>query len=371
MLNERQLVDYLLDRRLLSAADVVAGDLAVQDLSRRNHNFALLRDRDPSYLVKQDRGQQGPATIGNEAAFYERVHGTRALAALARYLPGYHGYDADTGALVLEFLRDGRSLRDYHHARRRFPTTPAAQLGVALGLLHRLTTAGQVALANGAIGVSSAPWVLSLHRATVGTFQQMSGAHPHLVSAVQQHPALVACLDDLRHDWMASSLVHGDIKWDNVLLVPGSAAGRKPALKLIDWEMVSFGDPCWDVGSVFNDYLAAWVLSMPIADSATLEQLAKLARNPLEAMQPAIRAFWQAYLGQWPPRGGTSHERLLRSVRYAGARLLQTAYEVLQTSHQLTPHAVCLAQLSLNVMQQPHEAAEQLLGLGRRQELAA
>jgi hypothetical protein len=371
LLNERQLVDYLLDRGLVGAADVVAGDLAVQDLSRRNHNLAVLRGREPSYLVKQDRGQQGPATIAREAAFYQRVHGARAFAPLARYLPGYYGYDVRTGVLVLEFLPSARSLREYHHARRRFPTTPATRLGSTLGLLHRLTTTGRVDLGNGAIDVSSPPWILSLHRSTVGMFQQMSGAHPQLVSAVQRHPRLVACLDDLRRDWTASSAVHGDLKWDNVLLVPGSAARRRTELKLIDWEMVSVGDPCWDVGSVFNDYLAAWVLSMPIADSATLEQLAKLARYPLEAMQPAIRAFWQAYLGQSLPRGGTSDDRLLRSVRYAGARLLQTAYEVLQTSHQLTPHAVCLAQLSLNVMEQPDEAAKQLLGLARRQEMAA
>jgi len=54
---------------------------------------------------------------------------------------------------------------------------------------------------------------------------------------------------------------------------------------------------------------------------------------------------------------------LIRSVRYAGARLVQTAYEQGQTSSLLTSNIVVLLQLALNILQRPADAAFALLGI--------
>jgi hypothetical protein len=89
----------------------------------------------------------------------------------------------------------------------------------------------------------------------------------------------------------------------------------------------------------------------------------ELAQFPLERMQPAIRACWRAYVEGFPWRASEAGERLLRAVRYAGARLAQTAYEQMQVSTRLTGNAVCFLQVSLNIMTRPHEAAVHLLGL--------
>jgi len=61
-----------------------------------------------------------------------------------------------------------------------------------------------------------------------------------------------------------------------------------------------------------------------------------------------------------------ANRSLLRSVRYGAARLVQTAFEQMHTSMQLTGNIVCFLQLSLNILQRQEEAAAQLLGIPLR-----
>jgi len=95
---------------------------------------------------------------------------------------------------------------------------------------------------------------------------------------------------------------------------------------LVDWELACVGDPCWDIGSVFNDYLSFWLLSVPVTGQELSEESLALARYPLDKMQPAIGAFWAAYIRRMGLDAGTADEWLVRSVQFAAARLLQTAF---------------------------------------------
>jgi hypothetical protein len=132
---------------------------------------------------------------------------------------------------------------------------------------------------------------------------------------------------------------------------------------IVDWEMAGIGDPCWDLGSVLNDYLSFWLLSIPITGETEPEEFLNLVKFPLARMQPAIRAFWRSYVKQIELDDVTSNQWLLRAVRYAAARLLQTTYEQMQVAMLVTGNVVCLLQLSLNMLMRPREAAVQLLGL--------
>jgi len=134
-------------------------------------------------------------------------------------------------------------------------------------------------------------------------------------------------------------------------------------LKIVDWELARLGDPCWDVGSVFANYLSFWLFSIPITGEDPPDRFMDLARYPLERMQPAIRSFWQSYVRTMELDAATSDDWLLCAVKYGAARLVQTAYEQMQMSIHLTGNVVCLLQLSLNILQRPREAMVHLLGL--------
>jgi Phosphotransferase enzyme family len=358
VLRQREVVPYLLRRKLVHPSAVVGCDLLVTDASRRNHNFRVVSERGPSYLLKQGVGHGGARTIGHEAATYRLLREDPRLHVMKRYLPACHGYDSDRGVITLELLRHAESLRDYHVRRRCFPTSLAKQLGDCLGVLHREPQAE-----TDPEGAKGPAWALSLHHPDVSVFRDVSAANLQLIKLVQGADEFCRLLDELRAVWADDAFIHGDVKADNVIAFAPGTSRRKSRLALVDWETAGRGDACWDVGSVFGEYLATWLLSMPITGEAPPERFVELARYPLEAIQPAIRAFWHAYVRRMGFDASTSHRRLTRSVRYGAARLIQTCYESSQTETHLMGTTRCMLQLSLNVLQRPLEASVHLLGI--------
>ena len=101
---------------------------------------------------------------------------------------------------------------------------------------------------------------------------------------------------------------------------------------------------------------------MPATTEMPPSELVKHAQYPLESMQPAIRAFWESYTETRQVEGRDA-EMLERSVRCGAARMIQTAYEYMYYSSQISANTLCLLQVSLNVLSQPQEAISDLLGL--------
>jgi hypothetical protein len=54
---------------------------------------------------------------------------------------------------------------------------------------------------------------------------------------------------------------------------------------------------------------------------------------------------------------------LTLSMKFGAARMIQTAYEYMQYSPQISPNALCLLQVSFNILKTPSQAVTDLLGL--------
>lgn len=202
------------------------------------------------------------------------------------------------------------------------------------------------------------PWVCRIGQLPVSALSASSSASLDLLALVQQSRGFTRAADQIRASWNVSAKIHNDLKWDNILA--GLDDRGQMSVTIIDWEMAGVGDPCWDVGTVLGEFITFWSQSIPVVGGEPYEDHAKY---PIEELQPAIRAFWRSYAKAMAFDAGTARERLLKSVRFAGARLIQTAYERAQTMTSLTPHSYLLLQLSLNVMEQPEDAAAHLLGI--------
>ncbi|MEP6775540.1 MAG: phosphotransferase [Chloroflexota bacterium] len=365
VLTPKEIAPYLIESGLVSARSIVEGDLAVLDASRRNSNFKVVSERGTSYLIKQGVDRERASTIANEASVCSFLQSDAAYAPLRSYLPVLHMYSPEEHVEVFEFVRDAYDLREYHTRLGRFPTNLATDLGLVLGTLH---SARSLAGTTGHIERRDAPWPLTLHRPNFALYERMSNANVQLVSTVQSFPAFGMLLDALRARWPefaggeAGALVHYDIKLDNVLVVR-DGSGRTKDIKLVDWELAGLGDPAWDVGALLGEYLGFWLLSIPITGESPPERFLDMALYPLSRIQPALGAFWRSYKEQTGLDGQEAAPFLWRAVAYAACRLLQTAFESSQGSSRLTGNALCLLQLSFNVLQRPFEAAAQLLGI--------
>ncbi len=359
MLSDDEVVKYLRERALLHPR--AAGTPNVVDASRRNRNVQVSTDSDVGFFVKQGVGPDRAATVANEADAYHRLAGKAASNGLDRYLPRYYGYDPPRHLLVLGLVPGSQSLHEYHATRGRFSVTLARALGDALGYVHGIPRPEGQNDRHSPVG--KAPWVLSLHRPDLGVLQRLSSATIELVRILQQIPDLCGQLDSLRLEWKATTLIHNDIRWDNCLVYAASNTNRVTRLKLIDWELAGAGDPSWDIGCAFSEYLTFWLSSIPITGDTPPDRFLHLSRHPIERMQPAIRALWQSYLLRLGADPDESAVLLLHAVRYAAAKLVQSAFERTQSSAWITSDVICLLQLSLNILQEPNEAVATLLGI--------
>jgi hypothetical protein len=372
LITKETIAHYLLGRGLLSFDSVVDGDFLVVESASRNRNFKVIRAGGPGYFVKQVKTFEAQAveTLRCETACYRLAHDDPDFGPLRALMPKFYDSDPARHALVIELLPEGGNLSDYHRRLGAFPVEVGTQLGRILGTYQREMGRRLRGGAKSAAFARRVPWILSLHQMARNLFGQLSAANAQVLNIVQSYPDFPATLDRMSAGWRFDSLIHGDIKWDNLHVTvesrgeenaPGEAG--KINLRLVDWELADFGDACWDAGAVFQSYLSFWVFSMPQVAGVPAEQLVGAAQFPLERMQPAIRAFWKTYVETRGLGPGEARDALERGVSYGAARMIQTAYEYMFHAPQITTSALYLLQLSLNILKSPREATASLLAL--------
>jgi hypothetical protein len=334
---------------VLDAAAAVRGDLVLRDASSRNANAIVLEPPGPGYFLKR------VGEPGVEASVYRRIAD---LPELAPYLPRSVRSDAARNILLLEVEDRARDLWAHHLAGGAPDLGAGREVGRALGVLHRTTRLDAARAAP-----REAPYVLRCHRPRIADLRELGQAAAELVGVLQRHPAIGKGLDELRRDWTAAALIHGDVKWPNVIVVPGD--GGSAPIRLVDWEHARDGDPGWDIGSALAAYVSFWLYSIPAsAPGFTSVGLAASAGAPIAGLRPGIRACWEGYLEGAGARAEGARSRLrARAVRFAAARLIRTAYEEAETQPRLSRRAALHAQVAANMLADPDGAAERLLGL--------
>jgi hypothetical protein len=364
-LTSHNLIYYLLERGLISSAQVVDGDYMVVEAPRRNRNFKVMnRDRGGLFVKQVQRWeQQAIATVQLEAHCYRLTNQDADFAALRDLMPRYHFFDERRAVLITELLAGAETLAEYHFRNGGFPAEVATQLGTAFGRYHRQVRASRRADAGGAFFPRRVPWILTFHQVTPQMLQGVSGGNRQLLDILRRYPEFGRTMERLADEWRQECLIHGDIKWDNCVLVPAGDGTGAVQLKLVDWELADWGDPCWDVAAIFSAFIVFWIQSLPLAPGQDAAHAVEITQFPIDKMQPTMQAFWKSYAEEMGLEPATAGEVLARSVLYCGARTVQTAYEYMQMSQQLSAPTLYMLQASLNILTQPAEATRELLGI--------
>ena len=99
----------------------------------------------------------------------------------------------------------------------------------------------------------SFPKTLFIRKPSPEIFTLLSLGMLDFLKIIQQNPTLTELFNNLENDWKTQSLIHGDMKHDNVIFVLDQK--NNMTCKIIDWELVDIGDPAWDVGVFLHDFL--------------------------------------------------------------------------------------------------------------------
>ncbi|WP_437293165.1 phosphotransferase [Sorangium sp. So ce426] len=370
MLNIDAITPHLIRCHLVDLRSVLDGRLTITSTLRRNYNLRVTRKDGIGYLIKQsdDAVAGGRQTLLREAAFYSYCHAEPGARSVRALLPRLCHFDPERSLLALELLEGVRPLWIQHHADDLESTSVAASwsVGHALAVVHRaFRLPGPDQNPRLRWLRSEPPWVLAVHRPELDLLGDLSPAGHKTIEILQQQEALCAALDRLREQWSPETVIHGDVKSDNILVLPapyGAAAGP-PEVRLVDWELVQLGDPAWDVGSALHDLVLFWISTMPAPPPDAPGRSAAAAGAPLAKIQSAARAVWQGYHAGASLPESEACALLDRAARLSAARLIQSACEMVQRSHALLPMSVLLLQIGKNLLDHPEAGAACLYGL--------
>lgn len=264
------------------------------------------------------------------------------------------------GWLAFERLPAEAALTALWEARR--PTSATAFLravGTALATVHGLQLPPRL-LRAAPKAACAAPLVLCFDLPPVELLRILCPGTTRVLRIIGQ-TSIAASLRRLREDWRAATLIHRDLKADHCL-----RRGEHPSdgVVFLDWEHGGPGDPAWDVGCVLADVVIYWLRDLgrrfgPAASARPGEH-----RDRLVARWPAVAAFWTEYVRLRPELGEVCAPR--RVAAYAGARLVQSAYEHSGDAMALPPVAGTLLRLGEAVLQRPLESLATLWGLEQR-----
>lgn len=344
-MTKNELVHYLLGRGLLDHHAVVAGDVMVVEGARRHHNYSVLRRRGPGLFVKKMQPDQpySAQTLQKEAACYAMMEDDPALGPIHALMPRFRAYDPERHILVLDLIGGGENLTELHRRLGAFPVDVARRIGALLARYHEVSARELLPRVNAAMFPGQPPWILSFHLAPREAMQQLSAANARFMAMLQSYAEFGRALDRLRGSWRRNALVHGDMKFDNIVV-------RDDSMHVVDWELADVGDAAWDVASILQAYLTWWIATLQRTPSAAPGDA---AQYPLESIQPAMRAFWDAYVSARGTGAREAASELERAASYAGARMLQTVYESLAFAQSLTQRAVWQVQACMNILGSP------------------
>ncbi len=327
-LTEANVLHYLLGKRFACPEDIVDGRFTVRSMSRRNRNFRVTAGA-REYLVKQVKtwDADGRASLEREASVYWHARTNPALAPVTALAPHCHSWDPSNTILILEYLPGHSELYDLPD---KFSPRLAHLAGEAMSAFHRAMRLPE----HQSFFPTEMPPQLSLHETSEEDMTGSSAGQRELVRAVRKYREFAPALDHLRGEWQADTVIQGDWKLDNCLVPP-----ERDRLRMVDWEFACWGDAAWDLATLLQSYWNFWVL-WP-------------SEYRIEEIQPALRSALSGY---------AQPDIAERAIRFAGARMLQTAFERLEKLEKMTPDAVRLLQGSLNILTRPDWAARQLLG---------
>jgi hypothetical protein len=299
MVDVQDLIPLLLRIGVLTPAEALGRRVELVSVGRSHPVFRLDLDGRPGAAVKLfgERRGETDGEAEREAAVYALRDD---LPALADLLPPLLAAHPDAGVFVTDWF-DGAPAWDGDALTGASDRDAAADLetlarrvAAPLAALHR---DGAKRLRDGTLDARLAgpcPWAL---RVFDGDAPAELWRHPTVAPVLARagtRPALVRGVRRARGAWRPVTLIHGDLKHDNVLIASDGGVA------VVDWEMARIGDPAWDLAGLMVRPLlgsseAAWGAANEAAAGRMLAAYAAAARLSL----PALAQRLVLYCGVW------------------------------------------------------------------------
>lgn len=378
-LSSQNVSQYLLDLGLCTQEDLEK--LQIEPRHLKNFNLLVSLPNHRKLLVKQERRGQNGQTANeffNEWQFYRLLKEFSDLACLASSVSKVAYFDESNSIMVYDYLVDYEDLEVFYARQEHlFPTVIATSIGTILAKLHRGTLDCQECCDF----ISQTPeeknrvvfgnLAQPMERIGPEIFGLASPDHLKFFALYQRYESLEAAIIELSNHWHPCCIVHNDLKFNNVLIhkeweqSASEGALNEGMIRLIDWERCYWGDPVCDLAAVLSNYLLLWLGSLVVDSSIKLEESLRLARTPLEVLQPSITTLTKTYLSHFPEILEYRHDFLERLVQFTGLSLLTQVRGRLEYQKMLGNTGICMLQVAKSLLCRPEQSVSSIFGISK------
>jgi Ser/Thr protein kinase RdoA (MazF antagonist) len=215
------------------------GRVTVTDLSRSNPVGLVHVDGCPVVVVKGGTiSIYGIDPVRDELAAYRWLSASPDTARLA---PVPLLEVAGETAVVTRLQIGAVSLHEALGSGTSTSEALIAELGHILGILHSARAGPRDLPAR-------RPWILDVPGGRAPTIAVGNDSAGRLTQAISQCAPVAAAITRVARAWMSRTIIHGDIKFDNVLVA-------HDRMLLVDWELAGWGAPVWDLAGIVDGLL--------------------------------------------------------------------------------------------------------------------
>jgi len=343
-LTKKNITHYLLDKGFLEPTSFMSGEYMLTQTQSRNAIFKIQQQPDKGLFVKQLIAQDTTNSylMQKDATSHYLIHKSDLYKETATHIPEYYGYDPYHNILVTEYFANTKNVHETVYRDKKLSEAHAVKMAHILASYHFDIT--EEIKNNNSLQFFSKqiPWILNTNQ-LLNTNPQ--GTKNAVIIEIQKHPDLVKRLDKVASQWEITSLIHGDIKWMNFIVMPNNED-----IKLIDWEIADLGDPLWDVAGIFQSYFSAWVLSFNNQNIQQHQQMQGTEFLSIESITPIVKQLWDTYAAVQKFTVEEKKEKLLKTLSYMAARMLQTAFENNMAQQQMYANSVRILQFCNHIL---------------------
>lgn len=296
----------------------------------------------------------GNVGVLREGSVLERVEPLARAPKSPLHLPKVFAFDPAYGLLALEWIPNGETLHHYHRRSGEYPVELAAQVGHALGFLHRMSREGRSHYALADAFRDESDLLECFLRMRPDFYARLSSAGIDFFAQVQADGLAMAGLQALSAQQLRegeNALLHGDLRQANLLRVAKQGTKSGASIIYLDWELSFWGDPARDLGSLLSDYVLGWL--------APEHRSEVLARATLERFGHAMLL---GYAEAREPGFKPDDDFQERVVRWIGTALLISVYGITHYEQVLDTRAHGVGRHALEMLGKPKDWPSVLWG---------
>lgn len=350
-LTKKNITPYLLDKGFLNPEWFISGSYSLTQTMSRNSIFKIQHKDSTGLFIKQLITQDSTNNylMQKDATSHYLIHQLDLYKETVQYIPQYYGYDPNHQILVTEYYTNTKNIHEQTFISKELSVDYAKKIAEILASFHFDIRAHIDKEPSLQFFSSVLPWILNMDNLQATN----KGLDHCVIKEIHSHPQLVKKIENLASQWQRTSLIHGDIKWMNFIVMPD-----KKEIKLIDWEIADIGDPLWDVAGAFQSYFSSWVMSFNNENQIHIKSEGTEFIT-IESITKVVGVLWDNYAKALNFTPQQKEDSLLKTLAYMGVRMIQTALESNFSKEKLSANTVRIIQFCDHILSDTKSIAKE------------